>query len=458
MGIKKTSSLRMAFWKFLMLLIAGLLCAVIIPFGLFLLCINVGIVTFADYSERSVKNIAPIVAAAPDLSEVQLPAGCRYLRMDKSYQLIETTLDEADLESAMAYAATGVTSGSPYKQYLLVTRDNEYVILQYYIGSQFLNGWMNAHLPPPEVLLYILMGINCIAVCIFLTARFSKNLRLQLTPLFQATAKVAEQNLDFEVGHSQIKEFEEVLLSFSNMKDSLKVSLEQQWKTEQLQKEQISALAHDLKTPLTVIQGNADLISETKLDDEQRMYTGYISDSSAQMQVYLKTLIDIARASEGYQLHMETFDLSGYLQQLKAQMDALCRTKEIQLQMEASHIPAQLTADRILLERAIMNVVDNALYYSPPNGTLYVHVEEEAGYLQISIADEGCGFSQDALHHAKEQFYMADQSRSQKMHYGMGLYIADSIMEQHKGTLILENAEETGGAKVTLRLPCQSAR
>ena len=64
------------------------------------------------------------------------------------------------------------------------------------------------------------------------------------------------------------------------MKESLKASLEQQWEAEHMQKEQIAALAYDLKTPLTVIQGNTDLISETELDEEQRLYAEYISSSS----------------------------------------------------------------------------------------------------------------------------------------------------------------------------------
>ena len=104
-------------------------------------------------------------------------------------------------------------------------------------------------------------------------------MRTQLSPLFEATRQVAEQNLDFEVRHSKIKEFEDVLCSFANMKDNLKISLEKQWNAEQLQREQIAALAHDLKTPLTVIQGNIDLINETELDDEQRLYAGYITES-----------------------------------------------------------------------------------------------------------------------------------------------------------------------------------
>ena len=261
MGIKKTTTLKSAFWKFLIMLLVGLAAAVTVPFGALLLSTTFDITTYADYSERSVRDIAPIVATTPEITEIKLPAGCRYLILDKSYQIVETTLEGNDLNQAMEYARTGTTDKSRNRQYLLVTRENEFVILQYYIGSQFTDEWMNEHLPSPEILLYALIGLNCITICVYLTTRFSKHLRTQLSPLFTATAEVAQQNLEFEVGHSKIKEFEDVLLSFSNMKDSLKTSLEQQWKAEQVQKEQIAALAHDLKTPLTVIQGNADLIT-----------------------------------------------------------------------------------------------------------------------------------------------------------------------------------------------------
>ena len=93
-------------------------------------------------------------------------------------------------------------------------------------------------------------------------------MRAQLSPLFEAADKIAWQNLDFEVGHSKIKEFEDVLRSFSVMKNNLKTSLKKQWSVEQLQREKIAALAHDLKPPLTVIQGNIDLFRETELGGE----------------------------------------------------------------------------------------------------------------------------------------------------------------------------------------------
>lgn len=454
MGMNKTNTLKTAFWKFLMMLLAGLFVAVFIPFVTFLFGVSFGVVTYADYAERSVKNIAPIIAMTPELSEVQLPAGCKYLLLDKHYQMIQTTLDKEDLHNAMEYATTGNMNGELNKQYLLVTRENEYVILQYYIGSQFTNTWLNAHLPSPEVLVGIFMVINCVFVCVFLTTRFAKNLRLQLLPFFEATSQIAEQNLDFEVGHSKIKEFEHALVSFSNMKEKLKYALEQQWKTEQLQREQIAALAHDLKTPLTVIQGNIDLINETQLDDVQKRYAGYIVDSSEQMQAYIKILIEISRASTGYRLCKETHNTNAFRNKIEMQIEALCHTKDIHLQIETCHLPNQIIVDSNLLERAILNIVYNALEYSPKGGVVQIQMIYENSFLRIIVMDDGQGFSEYALYHAMEQFYMEDKSRNRKIHFGMGLYIANEIAKQHDGQLILENSTQTGGAKVTLCVRC----
>lgn len=436
------------------MLLIGLIGAVVIPFSLILAGTSTGLITYADYSERSAKNLAPVIAATPDLTDVQLPMGCKYLVLDKNYQVTETTLEGDDLDRAMEYAISGKINTNLNKQYLLVTRENEYVVLQYYIGSQFTNEWLYEHFPSPEILLYILIAINCIAVCVILTAKFAKNMRAQLSPLFEATRQVAGQNLDFEVGHSKIKEFEDVLCSFANMKDNLKISLEKQWHAEQLQREQIAALAHDLKTPLTVIQGNIDLISETELDAEQKLYAGYITESSEQMQSYIKILIDISRAAVGYQLRKEKVDFREYIRKLNVQIGSLCKIKGIHLQENILSVPQSLEIDGMLLERAIMNIVNNALDYSPQGGTIYVEVCNLGSNTQISIADEGNGFSKEALKHAHERFFMDDQSRGSKMHFGMGLYIAESIVKQHGGNLILENSKQTHGANVIIKIPC----
>ena len=328
------------------------------------------------------------------------------------------------------------------------------MVLQYYIGSQFTDEWLYQHLPSPEILLYVLIVINCVAVCGILTVKFAKGIRLQLSPLVEATKQIAQQNLEFEIGHSKIKEFEDVICSFEDMKNNLKLSLEQQWNAEQLQREQMAALAHDLKTPLTVIQGNVDLIRETKLDEEQQLYAEYITESSEQMYTYIKLLIEISRFLVGYQSKIEEINTDEYLRHIEMQASGLCSLRKIHLQVNVLSIPQKLKIDTLLMERAIMNVIDNALEYSSEGGTIYIRVQVKEDYLEISIIDEGIGFSKEALKYAKEKFFMDDSSRSSRLHFGMGLYITSSILKQHGGKIILENSVETHGAKVSMKIPC----
>ena len=101
-----------------------------------------------------------------------------------------------------------------------------------------------------------------------------------------------------------------------------------------------------------------------------------------------------------------------------------------------------------------MNVVSNALDYAPKGSTLHISAAEGKNNLEISVTDEGAGFSPEALLHAQEQFYMADRSRGADLHFEMGLYITKSIIEQHNGNLVLENVTEAGGARVIIKIPC----
>lgn len=454
MEVKKKTTLKILFRQFAISLIVMLLIGIIVPFGLESLAVNAGLATRADQSELQVKEIIPTLRVAPDITKVVIPQGCGYLILDKNFNELYSNMDQEEKATALLYAKGEYMEYATGRQFLLIVREKEFCVLRYYIGSQFTISWLPEYVPSPDTLTFILMAVNSLLVIIVLTARLAKKLRTQLTPLFEATAEVAEQNLDFEVGHSKIKEFEEVLISFSDMKDNLKISLERQWKTEQMQREQIAALAHDLKTPLTVLQGNADLITETNLDDEQRLYVGYIVESSHQMQGYIQILIDISRAAIGYELHIENVNFPEFMQQMLGYMESLCRTQKIRLRINIVSLPQTLKFDRVLIERAIMNVISNGLDYSPEGATLYVEAQSKDSFVKISVTDQGKGFSQEALQHAQERFYMEDQSRNSKLHFGMGLYVTSSIMEQHNGQLILENSNQTGGAKVTLKLPC----
>lgn len=454
MGTKITT-LKTAFIKYLVMLVGGLGLSVVIPFIMLWLCVNFGVINYANRNEQIVKAVAPVLASMPDLTTMTetIPDGCDYLLLDKSYNILETTLTDSELKPALEYATKGTLTPDNGKQFTLVTRDNELIVLQYYIGSRFINPWLNRHLPSPEILLLFFIILNGLLVCVFLTLHFSGRLRKQLLPLFHATEEISSQNLDFEIGQSNIKEFEDVLLSFSKMRDNLKKSLEQQWAAEQTRKEQIAALAHDLKTPLTVIRGNIDLLEETPLNSEQQEFIKYASFSSEQMESYIKTLIELSRSSMGYGLLIQQIPFSSFWDNLCEQIRALCSIRHINLQTDIDTPPEYFQGDKILIERAVMNIVSNALEFSPEQSILKVKTGGDGKTLKIRITDSGTGFSQKALKHAKELFFMDDQSRSSKLHFGMGLYITNHIVEQHHGNMQIQNSAETKGGKVILTFP-----
>ena len=92
MGMKKPSSLKTAFWRFLFMLLGGLFGAVAVPFLLVTVSTTLGLTTYGDYSEIRANELVPILAATPDLSDVQIPMGIEYALLDKNYQLRDTNL------------------------------------------------------------------------------------------------------------------------------------------------------------------------------------------------------------------------------------------------------------------------------------------------------------------------------------------------------------------------------
>lgn len=455
MGKRKLTSLQKIFWKFLIALLFGLALSVRIPFLLLSLMSNAGYVTYANSAEYSVQNIAPIIASAPDITKVAIPSCCKYLIFDKNYKILYTNMDPAAQKDALDFAKTGENKDfTNRRQYRFISREAEYCILEYYVGSQYTSDWLQEHLPAPEILLFFFIGLNCTVVCIYLTVWYSRRLKSQLNPLIAATEQIQQQNLDFDVGNSNISEYNAVLQSISKMKESLKDSLEKQWLMEQKQRQQIAALAHDLKTPLTVIQGNIDLLDETPLTPKQKGYVKYVSESSEQMTLYIKILIEMLKTSTGYILNKEILVIQDFLKNIEPKINGICCVKGISFQLLQPKEPMSIFVDKMLLERVIMNIIDNAIAYTPENGLITAEVKcLDMDKVSIRILDNGSGFSMKALKHATEQFFMEEDSRGTKLHFGMGLYIAKTIIEQHNGQLFIANQNNVRGAVVTIQLP-----
>lgn len=130
----------------------------------------------------------------------------------------------------------------------------------------------------------------------------------------------------------------------------------------------------------------------------------------------------------------------------------IASVKQLKTEFDEKDLPDTISIDASFMQRAIINVVSNAVDYSPEHGTIWFSVSAKDNKIRFTVTDSGKGFSPEDLRNATNQFYQGDFSRSSKLHYGMGLFIADSIVKQHGGTLVIANSSTTGGGMVSIEI------
>lgn len=185
-------------------------------------------------------------------------------------------------ENENNYASTG-------NYYRFIRQENGNIcIVKYGLYMKYASTKLNASLPAPEKMSFILDGVLFVLNAVFLSRHFAKKLNCQLGELRKITDKIAENDLEFETNASEIKEIDDVMDSLSKMKKALRDSLTAQWDMEQQKQEQLAALTHDIKTPLTIIKGNAELLAEAGLAAEDKECTGYILSNVGNIEQYLE--------------------------------------------------------------------------------------------------------------------------------------------------------------------------
>lgn len=451
MGMKK---IRSVFMQYVLILAFSLLCTIFINLGFYLLGVENGVIYPLNRVSVAIENAKEYLKTTPTIADEDIPLFCEYALFTNTGGYKRGSLDSETAKMLWTSCIEDdVTSARPYL-YTIVQRDNEVLILRYRMTAQFSNALLGRLFPAAD---WFLIGVILLEILVLMFAIsywFGKYVEKKIDKLLTATQKIEWQDLDFTVGRSEIFEIDKVLKGIEHMKQALKQSLVTQWEVEKMRQDQIAALAHDLKTPLTIIRGNAELLYDMELSDEQTECADYIKNSSIQMQTYIQTLIDIAKSTDNFCPHIQEFCMSDFLKELQNQARGLCMAQGIELQVSFDYLTQYIHIDHDLFMRAILNVVANAVEHTRSNTKVYLEVNESDGYFVFIISDMGVGFSAEALKHGVEQFYMGNQSRNSNAHFGMGLYIADLAAKQHNGELILDNSEETGGAKVTVKILC----
>ena len=283
------------------------------------------------------------------------------------------------------------------------------------------------------------------------TRHFAGLLRRDAALLSDATKAIAQRRLDLSItGRARVREFGDTLAAMDVLRQSLAQSLESQWGMEQQRWLELAALTHDLKTPLSVISGNAELLGEDALTPDQRESVDAILRNALRVQDYVAQLRAMTGPDAVPSREKETVTLPELAEGWREMGQCLCGTKQVTFR--CSEVPRlEVAVYRGDLDRAVSNLLDNAVRYTPAGGSVTLSVSAAESRLTITVEDTGPGLSAEALTRGEQAFYTSDTSRPQEGHMGMGLFFAGQTAKRHGGSLRLFNTEH--GARAELVLP-----
>lgn len=448
MGRKRSRTLGGIFLRYVLVMLGALFAWGLGTIFMFNVLANTGCIYPANYAEQKINEAFDLIQGADEVTEDMIPLFCRYIIFSPDGEVLSGNMQEDSIKIAWKVANHENASGSYF--YKVITRPDEYVVLQYSLTPQYQSAFLREHFIEPQNLLTIIFFLGGFLIILLPSVGFGKKTKEKIQPLLGAVDRIKNQELEYAVSYCGVKEIDDCLSSIDEMRVALKTSLTRQWKTEQDKNKQMSALAHDIKTPLTVVRGNAELLSETELEEEQKKYIDYILSSALQIQNYVQTLIEVTKSAESCQNNPDKIKTDNLLGNIQKQAFGLAEVYRLKINWQEKYNSKTINVDYDQIVRAVMNIIKNAVEHTPEGGTIKISIEEQPGKLEFMVEDTGSGFTKEALVHGTEQFFMDDTSRSGGTHYGIGLFSAKTIAEKHGGKILLKNSEDMGGAKVVI--------
>jgi signal transduction histidine kinase len=208
----------------------------------------------------------------------------------------------------------------------------------------------------------------------------------------------------------------------------------------------VADASHELRTPLAVIRGEADVaLDHDRNSAEYKESLAIIQDEARRLTRLIDDLLNLARADAGHvNLRVEEFYLNDLLAECCRSVQSAATAKSIDVICQSPGDVAY-RGDPELLRRMVLNLLDNAIRYTPPGGKVSASLEAANGNLRLQVADTGVGIPPEAAPHIFERFYRGDQARSrQNGGFGLGLSIVKWIADSHRGTVELSSHPGAG--------------
>ena len=271
-----------------------------------------------------------------------------------------------------------------------------------------------------------------------------------LRELTEATLDIARGKFGRQVKIRSRDELGELAASFNRM------SLELAQATD-LRKQMTADIAHDLRTPLSVISGYAEALSDGKLSGTPEVYTVLHAETQ-----HLSRLIDDLRTlslvdAGELPLNLQPISPRALLERVARRHAVAAQQKGISIRVEAGQDPPAVSVDPERMVQVFDNLVSNAFRYTPAGGEVILRARAADGTVELQVQDTGSGIAPENLPHVFDRFYRGDPARTQNGELGLGLAIGKSIVEAHGGTIAA--ASQPGqGAAFTITLPSSPAQ
>ncbi len=324
------------------------------------------------------------------------------------------------------------------KQYLILTMPSSEMQ-----GTQFFvyvrESWMIIQLIVPLMAFFITPLIFSLMLFSHINNRLKK---------LNHAMQIFDTNGQRIVLESQGKdEISQLYRHFNHMSDRIQKQVAQIQDQEQLRRTLIANLSHDLRTPLTVIQGYSETLHSGlyQSEEEMRSYTEIVMRRAHYMNDLLEKLLEISKLETQHErVHMEKFNLSKHLRKLAADYIVLLENHEMSFNIQIPDEPVMITADPQLIERIVRNLIENAIQYGHSGKYLGLELRQVKGeHVEIMVTDHGPGIPVEKQKNIFDRFYRGSDAR-QGEGLGIGLSIVSDIVESHNGRIVLKSSPSEG--------------
>ncbi|KJJ43416.1 alkaline phosphatase [Bacillus subtilis] len=226
-------------------------------------------------------------------------------------------------------------------------------------------------------------------------------------------------------------EWKGIVLVFHDMTETKKL--------EQMRKDFVANVSHELKTPITSIKGFTETLLDGAMEDKEALsdFLSIILKESERLQSLVQDLLDLSKIEQqNFTLSIETFEPAKMLGEIETLLKHKADEKGISLQLTVPKDPLYVSGDPYRLKQVFLNLVNNALTYTPERGSVAINVKPGEKDIQIEVADSGIGIQKEEIPRIFERFYRVDKDRSRNSGgTGLGLAIVKHLIEAHEGKI-----------------------